>query len=430
MTAARPDLEPDLIEARAVLPWDALQRVAPATASAMRRAGFDMVGPCPVAGGEDGFAVHARAFKWNCRKCGEGGRDSIGLAAHALGLDVRRRDDLARAVAAVLGRPVVADRDESDADRRAREEHARKTRARAEADAKRREADENAYRKRSRDRAAKIWRDSVVIDQLPSPVTDYLAKRARLQRDHVPFLHLRAHAFLPYALDRQTVLHRGPAMVGGIWSDVEHRFVGAHATWIDMAVEGKFRPVLMRPKTGKPLASKKMQGSHKGCIIPLAGKRTAQRWVVGEGIENVIAVAVVERFRADTFYASACTLGNLAGPADPESAFFHPTETTTASNGIVRRKKVPGPVPAAAALDPSASEAFWAPDHVTHVILLADADSERVFTASAMTRCRTRLTMVNPHRQTSIIWPKPGFDDFSDWVMSGTPQCDQSGEGD
>ena len=41
--------------------------------------GAEWVGPCPISGGKDGYAVNAGKGVWNCRKCGIGGHDAISL---------------------------------------------------------------------------------------------------------------------------------------------------------------------------------------------------------------------------------------------------------------------------------------------------------------------------------------------------------------
>ena len=47
----------------------------------LRRCGGELVGPCPVCGGRDRFAVNLKKAVWNCRGCGKGG-DVIELVRH------------------------------------------------------------------------------------------------------------------------------------------------------------------------------------------------------------------------------------------------------------------------------------------------------------------------------------------------------------
>jgi hypothetical protein len=50
----------------------------------LRRSGLERVGPCPVCGGTDRFAVNPKKEIWNCRGCAVGG-DAIALVRHVLG---------------------------------------------------------------------------------------------------------------------------------------------------------------------------------------------------------------------------------------------------------------------------------------------------------------------------------------------------------
>ena len=53
---------------------------------ALKRVGRELVGPCPVCGGADRFAVHLGKQLWNCRGCGVGG-DVIDFVRHHDGCD-------------------------------------------------------------------------------------------------------------------------------------------------------------------------------------------------------------------------------------------------------------------------------------------------------------------------------------------------------
>jgi phage/plasmid primase-like uncharacterized protein len=46
-----------------------------------RRCGGELIGPCPVCGGRDRFAVNPKKAVWNCRGCSKGG-DVIALVRH------------------------------------------------------------------------------------------------------------------------------------------------------------------------------------------------------------------------------------------------------------------------------------------------------------------------------------------------------------
>jgi hypothetical protein len=182
--------------------------------------------------------------------------------------------------------------------------------------------------------------------------------------------------------------------------------IGCHITWIDLAHPPKFRPLLTDPDSGDLLPTKKMRGSKKGGLIPLAGDPLkTRRWVGGEGIENGLVFAGWEGFRADTFYFAAGDLGNLAGPAEASSRFAHPTLTKADKAGKQRPVMIPGPEPKH---DQDPDDAMWIGDEVNELVLLADGDSERVMTAAAMARARKRTA--RPGRRTFMIWPRNGFD--------------------
>ena len=68
---------------------------------ALKRVGRELVGPCPVCGGTDRFAVHLGKQLWNCRGCGKGG-DVLDLVQHIDGVS------LGRAVRTLTGEQIKA----------------------------------------------------------------------------------------------------------------------------------------------------------------------------------------------------------------------------------------------------------------------------------------------------------------------------------
>ncbi|WP_246272772.1 DUF7146 domain-containing protein [Oricola thermophila] len=395
-------------EARAVGVLEAFDR-AGGQRGGLRRAGAEWIGPCPVAGGRDGFAIHPGKNAWNCRKCGVGGKDGIGLVAHMLGHDVRTRDGFLSACAAVLMRDPPDGSPETPEARAARERAVAEAREKAERAAAAREREQNAFREREIARAQRIVFAASALRE-GDPVKAYLRARGADLWQGVP-TRIKFHADLPYWADRETCIGAFPAMVIPFMA-ADGALIGCHCTWIDLSNPPKFRRDFGVDEAGCPRPSKKMRGRKKGGILPLAGHGgRARRWVVGEGVENTLAVALCEGFRGDTFYAAAGDLGNLAGKADPASRFRHPTERRTDALGRSRPVFVPGPEP-----DWSA-EAMPVLDHVEALVLLADADSEPVFTASAMARARKRHGA--PGRTVAVAWPAPGHGDFSEWVSDG-----------
>ncbi|WP_244481446.1 DUF7146 domain-containing protein [Rhizobium sp. Root1203] len=197
---------------------------------------------------------------------------------------------------------------------------------------------------------------------------------------------------------RPVSIYAGPAMIAP-FVDLAGRVTGCHETWLDLRNAPKYRPDLGKDEKGESLTTKKMRGTKKGSLVPVLGDMSALRWIGGEGIETVAAVAGYESFRADTFYFAAGDLGNLSGPADRAKGR---SETHLDSAG---KKVRVYPFPKA---DQSAAEAIQLPDHVRALVLLADGDSEFYFTAAAMARAKARLAKIG--RDINIWWPPQGKD--------------------
>ncbi len=363
--------------------------------------------PCPACGGRDTFAFNTTKNKWNCRHGGAGGGDAIGMAAHVLGLDVKRREGFLEACAAVTGQTIPHGGErEGDDERAARLQRLDEQRARNAEIAAARDADQADFRERERDKARGIYLGGSMAAKHESGrlVGDYLRARGcgfpgdRWIRfsQRQPFWHGQDERG-PIAL------HEGPAMLVPFLG-ADGAIIGCHITWIDLDQPPKFRPRLVDPATGEALPTKKMRGSKKGGVLPLCGRMDAERWLGAEGIENTLAFARWEGFRADTFYFAAGDIGNLCGRADPKSRFAHPDLTKEDAKGRMRPVMVAGPVP----LVDGEADCMVVPDHVRELVLLADSDSERVMTASAMARAKARHA--RPGRLIPVVWPKPGTD--------------------
>ena len=396
-------------EARAVTVTDAAQLIGVAVTAK------NYAGPCPSCGGRDRFSISPSREAWNCRGCGRGGRDGISLMALANGHDVSVRRGFLAACADALGRPVPAEGErETDAERADRlrriEEQKRRNeeRARAQADS------QNEFRLREINKARGIFLHAV--DASGSDVARYLRLRTGYDMAPEVFANLRfsaRHTYWHGQDDRGHPLdiYSGPAMIAP-FVNLERRIIGCHQTWIDLNNAPKYRPDLGTEEHGEALPAKKMRGTKKGGLIPLFGLMTSTRWVGGEGIENGLAIAGAEGFRRDTFYFAAGDLGNLAGPADPKSAFSHPTLKKEDKRKRLIPVRVQGPKPRE---DQAADEAMQVADHATELVLLADGDSELVATAAAMARAEKRLELDG--RSISTWWP-PEHMDFSK-LMAG-----------
>ncbi len=373
-------------------------------------------GPCPYCGGKDRFSISPAAGAFNCRQCGGKGRDGISLMALANHHDTSTREGFLAACADALGQPVPDEEQrESEEDRQARLERIEERKRINKANAEKANKDQDWFRQREVEKARGIW-----LRAPEYPETDllrqYLYLRTGFQMHDGVFANLRLLPNSTYWHGKdgrgfEIAHYTGPAMVAP-FVNLDMRITGCHQTWIDIRRAPKFRADLGGDEDGNPLPAKKMRGTKKGSLIPLFGLMASARWVGGEGIENGLAIAGAEGFRGDTFYFAAGDLGNLAGPADPKSAFAHPTLTKQSSNGRTIRQRVPGPVPKP---DMAPDEALQITEHVTQLVLLADGDSEPVFTASAMARAEERFS--RDGRAIETWWPPEGAD-FSKLMTS------------
>ncbi|RWK61803.1 MAG: P4 alpha zinc-binding domain-containing protein [Mesorhizobium sp.] len=373
-----------------------------------KRSGFEHPQPCPNCRGTDTFSFNTKKEKWNCRTGGIGGNDAIGMAAHCEDLDIKSREGLLEACSIVLGRDIPDEGErESDEDREARKKRLKERRLQNEADATTRAASQDDFRERERNKARGIYQSLTALRTAAQMHGRFYLQRRCGGYPDATWLRVGADVTYWHGQDERgspLALYSGPAMVAPfIMPDLVA--IGCHITWIDLDRPPKLRPELVDSSTGELLPAKKMRGSKKGGLIPIAGHPECSRWVGGEGIENGVAFGVWEGFRPDTFYFAAGDLGNLTGPADPSSRFAHPALKKPDAKGVARPVMVAGPVPKA---DQDADDAMWVADHVDELVLLADGDSERVMTAAAMARARARHA--RPGRLIPIVWPRAGYD--------------------
>ena len=392
-------------DARAITIADAAQRLG----LKCNPRGSEHPQPCPACGGKDTFAFNTQKNKWNCRQGGIGGNDAIGMAAHVRGLNVRSREGLLEACSILLGQPIPEGGErESDEDRTARLKRLEEQRQRNAELQEERAKSQADYREIERNKARGIYGRAVTLYSAGAMLGRfYLMARGACAPESE---WLRVDTSVTY-WHSDASLHEGPAMIAPIIGP-DLGVIGCHITWIDLDNRPKCRPDIIDQELGELLPTKKMRGSKKGGLIPLAGHPRMERWVGGEGIENTLAVARAENLRADTFYFAAGDLGNLSGPADPASRFAHPTLKKEDAKGRLRTVMVQGPVPRP---DQGPDDAFWVGDHVREIVLLGDGDSERVMTSAAMARAKARISKAG--RRIAIAWPPAGTD-FSE-MMAG-----------
>ncbi|QTL01928.1 DNA primase [Aquabacter sp. L1I39] len=385
-------------EARAVSVADVLER----RGISLRRAGTELVGPCPVCGGTDRFGVNLRRNIWCCRKAGRGG-DAIALVEYLDGANFLGACETLTGVPAPRG----------EGQRLSAEELAARAQERRAAEAKR-EASHNAFRERERRTLWAHWRTA--WPPAGTPVEAYLGRRSiglppggalRFLPD-MPFWHGSVEDERGAKVGR--IIHRGPAMLAAIIG-ADDTFAGLHITWLDLA-QPKGKALVFDPDTGEELPAKKVRGSLRGGRLWLVrGKSEGEvtRQISGEGIETTLSAweAMAREGRAAGIdFVAGISLGNLAGAA--AASVMHPTVRTVDKAGRSRPTCVPGPVSA------EGSAAMHVPARITHLILLGDGDSDPFTTRCAMDRAVSRHAA--PGRLVTVAWPPEGFD-FNDVLL-------------
>ncbi|HBF32670.1 CHC2 zinc finger domain-containing protein [Rhizobium sp.] len=383
------------------------------------KSGTEYQGPCPTClDGVDRFSVNRGKGVFNCRNCG-GGRDGIGLIAKWRRYDLRNWSEFLIACSEALVEAIPeAGKVETKEEREARER--RTAKALQDADQERTKRDAVAEKKRQEavTLGRNLWLnalDCVAAGEREAEGYALIRRYMRLRTGFWPhdgvFEHIRYWPRCTYyhGIDdfkRPIAIYTGAAM-SIPFVNLDGKITGSQQIWIDLDAKPKFRPVLI-DQDGKKLSSKKMHGAKKGSILPVFGDLYATRWVVGEGIENPAAWAGPEGWREDTFYCAAGDIGNLAGPRDPASDFYHPTLKKQDSAGRWKRVKVQGadPLP-----DKGPDDAMQIPAHVTDLLVLADGDSEPVQTAACLARMAARLE--RPGLNIQIQFP-PANMDFSE----------------
>ncbi len=209
-------------EARAVPITRPLERLA---ARLVVRSG-ELVGPCPVCGGRDRFAVSLRKGVFHCRGSGEGG-DVIALTRYLEACDFHT------ACAILTGRNRPGQEPVETAEARAARRAVLAKRAAALArvteTARRTEA---RFRERERVRCWQLWK---AARPLPGTAAEaYLARRGLVAPPGAPLRCLPDHPLYADGRAGAAIVHRGPALVAPIVGP-SGRFAGLHATWIDLA---------------------------------------------------------------------------------------------------------------------------------------------------------------------------------------------------
>jgi phage/plasmid primase-like uncharacterized protein len=244
----------EIERARAVKIQDEIER----RGITLKRQGSELVGPCPVCGGTDRFAVNIRKRIWYCRKCDVGG-DVIILVQH---LDGRGFKD---AITVLAGDGV-------------------RTKTTAPPKPPKRHDDEDE--RRNFNSADAIWRAASALG--PEGV-DYFATRGININQAPAHGGLRFHPRCPWQDSTK------PCIIG--------RFT--------TALGNEPRGIWRRPITGeKPIAI----GPMSGCVIRLwPDEAVEQGLVIGEGVETVLSAATRIHHKGTLLQPAwaVCTAGNL-----------------------------------------------------------------------------------------------------------------------
>ncbi len=396
-----PDLSSWVEDARAVRLDEVLSR----RSIKLRKAGNELVGPCPVCGGRDRFGVNLRKNVFHCRGSGRGG-DAIALVEYLDGADFLAACEWLTGHPPPRGEGTRASEEELAAREKARREHEEQQRIEAE-----------DYREKERQRLYSQWKGLRPFARTAAEV--YLREIRGL--DIPAGAHLRFARELPYyhgkhvvnGRERHRVLHSGPALVAATTLG-DGRFAGLHMTWLDPN-HPKGRPELVCPESGIALPPKKVRGQQQGArIVLVPGGAEPCGMASGEGIESTLSVwtSLVREGRAEAgwLWAAAISLGNLAGPS--LATIAHPTLRNIGKDGKPRPQRVPGP-------EPKLTErALPVPDSVRELLLLADADSDPFTTRLAMQRAEARHAAEG--RRVVTAWPTPGLD-FNDMLRGEPP---------
>jgi putative DNA primase/helicase len=364
----------------------------------LRKKSREHVGPCPMCGGgsnekgkknraPDGFAINPAKRVFNCRRGGAGG-DVIAMVMHTCGVPFMAACEL------ITGEPPPAQGSVISEETRQKSEQLKLEAAERE---RQRIEDDNAYRSREirtcrdiHDRALPFAGSSAEI---------YAGIRG-LKFPPVPegrAASIRCVEVMPYNVDKDTIVHRGPAMACSIING-KREFQGLHLTYLDLAREkGK----LQLEYEGEALDPKKSRGSKQGNFVPICGPADPQFLAIGEAIEKTVAVWMAVESTginmSQSAFWSACDLGNLAGKS--AATVVHPT---------LKSEKTGRPIKVAGGVPDLTSAAIEIPDSVVDLVLLGDSTSDPFTTRLAMGRAAARYE--RPGRTVRIAWAPEGVD--------------------
>jgi hypothetical protein len=226
----------------------------------LKRHGRDkFVGPCPVCGGDDRFAVNLRKGNggvFHCRGCGAKGGDGIALIRFLNGCE------FFVAVEELAGpAPDSADR-QTDEDREARERRAREQREQIERKQRERAEREAAELRETVAYCDRLWRET-------EPLPGTAGERFFIEHRHLPISQL-------YPLDHVLRFHPGKRMVVALMTDpISAEPTGVHRIFLD--------------SDGAKHGDRKMLG--RAGIIRISPDDAVEEGLgLAEGIEKAVAI--------------------------------------------------------------------------------------------------------------------------------------------
>ncbi len=363
MTFREPD--PRINEAKALPISDVVDRLGIA---GLKRMGGELVGPCPLCGGRDRFAINLRSNVFLCRRCDIRGGDQIALVRQILNLSFLEALDwlCGERAAAVDPKEIARRRARAEASRRRQEEYAARAQAQARRDAQR------------------IWKQS--RPATGTQVAEYLERRGITMRalPSIPrsIRYLPEHPYVRREGGELISAHCGPAMIAVI-QDPEGRGTAVHQTWIDLKNETGKAAITWQ---GKKLPAKLVRGSKKGGAIRLHSPAGADTLVVGEGIETTLSALVAQPVPGAAYWCGV-DLGNMAGRMQR-----------------VAGKRYSG-LP-----DMSDDRAFTPPPWVRRLIFIMDGDSDPAMTRAKLECGLRRAMAVRPGLVAQLVEAGRGVD--------------------
>lgn len=337
----------------------------------LRKVSGELVGPCPVCGGRDRFAINTVKQFWNCRICASGG-DQLALVQHVLACD------FPAALTWLCGEREV-DIDPAEQARRDR---------RAAADQEKRDREAARYRQGAIRAAREIW--GRAQPAAGTAVEGYFEARG-IPLGAVPDC-LRFIADHPYVKGRgaeRRRYHSGPAMIAAVTAP-GRGLTAVHQTWIDLSAP-KGRAEIFHPETGEKQAGKLVRGSKQGGAIRLHSSARmlagdGGQLVVGEGIETTATAWTRAGLSGASFWAGI-DLGHMAG----------------------RMRRVEG-ARWSGLPDMGDEDCLRAPKGLTRLYYIMDGDSEPKMTRAKLECGLRRAAARQPGLETLIVHPGEGVD--------------------